>query len=69
MAVSPLEVFSVARALKDGVLLIEDLIALAAPDADLTLDKAELSINKEIQEKISLRDNETDELLAQADNM
>lgn len=58
MAVSALEVVSVANALREGVILAEELLDLVESNADITEAEAELIINENINELAALRDND-----------
>lgn len=58
MAVSALEVVSVANAIREGIVLAEELIDLVESGAEITEAEAELLINDNIQQLEALRDND-----------
>lgn len=58
MAVNALQLVSVAQAIREGVILAEELMDLINSDDDITEAAADSLINENIQEKIALRDND-----------
>ncbi len=58
MSVSALDVVSVVQAIREGVILLDDLTELIDADIDLTEAEANAIINDNISELVALRDND-----------